>query len=173
MTDKPDPVGLKKEISGHPTDHSRKALWRKKPVVIQAVEWNGRNRHELIVWLGIPPEVVCASNPLGQTLVIKTLEGEMTASVGDYIIRGVKGEFYPCKPDIFAATYEPAEPAPSLPEEGGQRLSAREWMAQTGEHATELMANVGKETYDQILADMDEFAEQFREAGASTPGEQK
>jgi hypothetical protein len=39
-------------------------------------------------------------------LVIKTLEGEMTASVGDYIIRGVNGEFYPCKPDIFSKTYE-------------------------------------------------------------------
>ncbi len=41
-------------------------------------------------------------------LLIETLEGEMTANVGDWIIRGVKGEFYPCKPDIFAATYEAA-----------------------------------------------------------------
>jgi hypothetical protein len=44
-------------------------------------------------------------------LVIPTLEGEHTASIGDYIIRGVKGEFYPCKPDIFMATYEEVEEA--------------------------------------------------------------
>jgi hypothetical protein len=42
-------------------------------------------------------------------LIIRTLEGDMRAEIGDYVIRGVKGEFYPCKPDIFAATYEPAE----------------------------------------------------------------
>ena len=42
-----------------------------------------------------------------ETMTIKTLEGDMTANVGDYIIKGVKGEFYPCKPDIFEQTYEP------------------------------------------------------------------
>ena len=42
-------------------------------------------------------------------IFIRTLEGEMTATQGDWIIKGVKGEFYPCKPDIFAATYEPAD----------------------------------------------------------------
>ena len=42
----------------------------------------------------------------GKTLVIHTLEGDMEASIGDYIIKGVNGEFYPCKPDIFAKTYE-------------------------------------------------------------------
>ena len=43
----------------------------------------------------------------GEQLLISTLEGQMRADVGDWVIRGVKGEFYPCKPDIFAATYEP------------------------------------------------------------------
>jgi hypothetical protein len=50
-------------------------------------------------------------------MLIRTLEGEMRADPGDWIIRGVQGEFYPCKPDIFEATYEPAEPAPGSPVE--------------------------------------------------------
>lgn len=48
---------------------------------------------------------------LGQYLEVETLEGTMTADLGDWIIRGVQGELYPCKPDIFAATYEPADAA--------------------------------------------------------------
>ncbi len=83
--------------------------FRKKPVVIDAIKWTGHNLEEMhkfmdssrIVW-----------NPLlgeGGALFILTLEGEMQADTGDWIIRGVKGEFYPCKPDIFAATYEAAK----------------------------------------------------------------
>jgi hypothetical protein len=86
------------------------ALYRKKPVVIEAVQW--RNR-----------PIVCPPGPAwfaeaeekgvvrlhGDEISIKTSEGTMTAKVGDWIIRGVKGELYPCKPDIFAKTYEPAE----------------------------------------------------------------
>lgn len=47
------------------------------------------------------------SSCYNETMTIKTLEGDMTANIGDYIIKGVKGEFYPCKPDIFKQTYEP------------------------------------------------------------------
>lgn len=64
-------------------ERGRSVKYRKKPVVIESVRWSG--------------------------LIIKTLEGEHVATIGDYIIRGVKGEFYPCKPDIFEATYEPVE----------------------------------------------------------------
>jgi len=80
------------------------AKYRKKPVVIEAVQFDGT----LGSLEGINiPEV---SQDLGSsTCQIPTLEGVMTAQPGDWIIRGVKGEFYPCKPDIFAATYEPAE----------------------------------------------------------------
>ena len=49
---------------------------------------------------------------VGSTLVIPTLEGDMTASPGDWIIKGIEGELYPCKPDIFAATYEPVVESP-------------------------------------------------------------
>lgn len=54
--------------------------------------------------------------PSRRELTIATLEGIHTASAGDWIIKGIKGEFYPCKPDIFAATYEPAEVAPPISE---------------------------------------------------------
>lgn len=84
--------------------------FRKKPVVIEAMRVPGRNDPgawgAIGVWLGIggPWEV---SDTLG--INIKTLEGVMHASPGDWIIRGVKGEHYPCKPDIFEQTYEPVE----------------------------------------------------------------
>lgn len=80
--------------------------YRKKPVVIDAVQitdgWfdaeHPNPKH--------PTGVVL--NPGSRTVHISTLEGEMVGQVGDWIITGVKGERYPCKPDIFAATYEPA-----------------------------------------------------------------
>jgi len=75
--------------------------FRKRPVVIEAVQWTGSNCSEVDAFLGDGDE--CEP---GRPLVIETLEGDMTAQVEDWIIRGVKGELYPCKPDIFAATYE-------------------------------------------------------------------
>ena len=75
--------------------------FRKKPVVIEAVKWDGNLT--TIENLGIPE---CSQDLGSKTLQIQTLEGEMTAQVGDWIIKGVQGEFYPCKPDIFEATYD-------------------------------------------------------------------
>lgn len=93
--------------------------YRKKPVVIEAYYYD----HELF---GIEPKMMETkwlaeafelgvlyfkrpSITLSYELYVKTLEGEMKVSVGDYIIRGVKGELYPCKPDIFKDTYDPEE----------------------------------------------------------------
>ena len=87
--------------------------YRKKPVVIEAVQWTGSNLREIIDFTGLHPsaekwtweqyaEVVQRGG-----LKIFTLEGSMKAAVQDWIIKGVKGEFYPCKPDIFDATYKP------------------------------------------------------------------
>ena len=73
--------------------------FRKKPVVVEAVEWNGKNLEELIVFC---PPIFTEK----RILTIPTLEGDMTVSKGDWIIKGVEGEFYPCKPDIFEKTYE-------------------------------------------------------------------
>ena len=82
--------------------------YRKKPVVIEAIEFTGWNWSECCLFMG---EAVIAPDMLDkrEELKIPTLEGVMTASVGDYIIKGVHGEFYPCKPDIFEKTYEIVE----------------------------------------------------------------
>ena len=85
----------------------------KKPIAVEAVKWKGFNNHEIEDFAGdsvkieviregdadngIPPSVDCS---------IETLEGVMKANVGDYIIKGVNGEFYPCKQDIFEKTYD-------------------------------------------------------------------
>jgi hypothetical protein len=102
------------------TDESTAAAvtrWRKKPVVIEAVRWTGTNTAEITRWLtdaGAFDRLSLSTTTAD--LVIHTLEGDMRADVGDYVIRGVKGEFYPCKPGIFAETYEPvAEPPPDEP----------------------------------------------------------
>lgn len=82
--------------------------YRKKPVVIEAVLWDGKidTRNLLREWCDNSTETVFLSHGEYNHPYIKTLEGEMKISPGDYIIKGVKGEFYPCKPDIFDATYE-------------------------------------------------------------------
>lgn len=88
------------------------AKYRKKPVVIEAVQWKGDNFNEIKQMLKNADEnrvIMPHHNEDGYSLLIVTLEGEMRANKGDYIIKGVKGEFYPCKPDIFEATYEKVE----------------------------------------------------------------
>jgi hypothetical protein len=84
--------------------------FRKKPVVIEAVQWAAtfEKLREITAW-GCPGVVKDIGKESGTgALYIQTLEGVMRCDVDDWIIKGVKGEFYPCKPDIFAATYEPA-----------------------------------------------------------------
>lgn len=99
---------------------SQPQKFRKKPVVIEAVEVTGWTESEFVLiadWCG--GNVVKVKIP-GHTqfaIDIPTLEGTMRADLNDYIIKGVKGEFYPCKPDIFEATYEPVA-APHPPREG-------------------------------------------------------
>lgn len=92
------------------------AMYRKKPITIQAMQFVGSedSAKQVADWMteqGAPG----ISNFAGQgddsqapVLMIETLEGTMKANAGDWIIRGVKGEFYPCKPEIFEATYEAA-----------------------------------------------------------------
>ena len=80
--------------------------FRKKPVVIDAVQWNGANLDD-VAKLGGAREY--EQDFVGDGLIIKTLEGDMKANKNDWIIKGVKGELYPCKPDIFEATYDKVE----------------------------------------------------------------
>lgn len=79
--------------------------YRKKPVVIEAMQYTGKNAMAVLAWAKLPE----ISEDFTGGLEIRTLEGTMRADIGDWVIRGVKGELYPCKPEIFAATYEPAE----------------------------------------------------------------
>jgi len=91
------------------------AKYKKKPVVVEAVQLRHDTIMEVVKFAGAgkltegKPEI--AANPVsGEVgMLIPTLEGTMTANEGDWIIRGVKGELYPCKPDVFDATYEPVE----------------------------------------------------------------
>ena len=76
----------------------------KKPVTIECVKWDGENIEEIKAFVG--SSYIGGENDDDKKLVISTLEGDMLASIGDYIIKGVKGEFYPCKPDIFENTYD-------------------------------------------------------------------
>ena len=114
------------------------SYYRKKPVIIDAIQWDGTaaGASQVIAWIldgngtaryvdstprpecpGLHengPFTYCDQKGCGwkageAVLHIDTLEGVMTASSGDWIIQGVRGEFYPCKPDIFEATYEPVE----------------------------------------------------------------
>lgn len=99
------------------------AQFRKKPVVIQAWQWHG-DFNQTLLGSGAPDWLVDSESVYGTLhvgkvrvvedrgvgyLAIKTLEGEMTANPNDWIIKGIKGELYPCKPAIFEATYEPTD----------------------------------------------------------------
>jgi len=84
--------------------------YSKKPVEIEAVRFadDPETLIKINDVLGLDPVRVSYKDPDNPVLKIPTLEGTMTAKVGDYIIKGVHGEFYPCKPDIFEETYEPS-----------------------------------------------------------------
>ena len=77
--------------------------YRKKSVVIEAMQWDGKDLLELSSFVGDALLIAHGA------VMIRTLEGDLRVSRGDYIIKGVQGEFYPCKPDIFEKTYEACE----------------------------------------------------------------
>ena len=103
--------------------------YTKKPVTIDAIRWTGKNLREVIAFTDGPPDTRTSHAGMAwdtyvdlverDGLKIFTLEGKMSAAIGDWIIKGVQGEHYPCKPDIFEATYSaaitasaPVAPAP-------------------------------------------------------------
>ncbi len=90
--------------------------FRKKPVVIDAICVPQSLATETNNWFFEALQTMGANRvgsniimPMRDHILIKTLEGDMRADPGDWIIKGIKGEFYPCKPDIFTMTYEPAD----------------------------------------------------------------
>jgi hypothetical protein len=84
------------------------ARYRKKPVVVDAWQFDGTWETAKDIVTG-NPQMGWSEGSEGTRILIDTLEGQVVASPGDWIIKGVKGGFYPCKPDIFAALYEPEE----------------------------------------------------------------
>lgn len=80
--------------------------FKKKPVVIEAIQWKGDNTNQIRDFVG---DSLTKFEYSGNYIGIETLEGTMRADINDYIIKGVKGEFYPCKPDIFEQTYDKVE----------------------------------------------------------------
>lgn len=83
--------------------------YRKKPVVIEAIQFTDSNHSEINKFTNAKISCGIDVDNLVSELIITTLEGNMKADIGDYIIKGIKGEFYPCKPDIFEQTYEKVE----------------------------------------------------------------
>lgn len=121
----------------------------KKPVTIEAIQWTGKNLRQVITFTDGPPDTrsthagmaweAYADLVARDGLKIYTLEGKMLANVGDWIIRGVKGEYYPCKPDIFEATYSPASKETDLQCQGDKdsrrllslEMAHKEWSEKT------------------------------------------
>ncbi len=89
--------------------------YRKKPIVIEAIEFTKGTKNQAFnfVRCNTSADFDVSGKPV---LKIQTLEGIMTAQLGDWIIKGVRGEFYPCKPDIFSQTYEPVSTPPNFDE---------------------------------------------------------
>ena len=83
--------------------------YRKKPIIIEAIQYTGDNHNEIRDFC---PVIIVDFDSRPRPcfeLYVHTLEGEMHLSKGDYLIKGVFGEFYPCKPEVFHNTYEPVE----------------------------------------------------------------
>jgi hypothetical protein len=92
-----------------PATPDRPKRFRKRPVVIEAMQYHAGTCALIHAWAGLREVGGHAPDCCGiEPIVIPTLEGDHYASPGDWIIKGIKGELYPCKPDIFEATYEPA-----------------------------------------------------------------
>lgn len=88
------------------------ARYRKKPVIIESIKHDANNCEKTTEWVEAltgKPVLDTLLYSIGGQALIKTLEGTMIAQDGDYIICGIHGEFYPCKPDIFKKTYEPVD----------------------------------------------------------------
>ena len=79
--------------------------YKTKPCEIEAVQWTGQNIKEIMQFTTDKDNIHIKDGEL----LVSPLEGDMKASVGDYIIKGLRGEYYPCKPDVFCKKYEPCE----------------------------------------------------------------
>lgn len=116
--DAPGLAAAVKRLKDRSSTEAHSDNYRKKPVVIQAWQITPELFEEFFAGKRLDlAGVTFHLDQTGQHVTIKTLEGSMRGELGDWIIRGVKGELYPCKPDVFAATYDSAAPAPTIEQE--------------------------------------------------------
>lgn len=108
--------------------------YRKRSLVIEAVQWKGNNLDELREFV---PEKWRCNKICSPYIAIKTLEGKMYLSFGDYLIKGVNGEFYPCKPEIFEKTYD--EVGNNSPEDTWQEFCKNRGIPLNTRESTEVM----------------------------------
>lgn len=101
-------------------------FFQKKPVVIEARRWVGNNWNEMLAFMRYAGVKL---DERERRIRVPTMEGAIYAAEGDWIIKGIQGEFYPCKPDIFDQTYEPTQKVPNtgLRQEGagGDRVASK------------------------------------------------
>lgn len=83
--------------------------YQKKPVIVEAVQYTGTNESAREIERFVNDYSTLNYDEVANKYYVKTLEGQLYVDIGDYIIKGIKGEFYPCKPDIFKETYERVE----------------------------------------------------------------
>ncbi|SFD13151.1 hypothetical protein [Streptomyces aidingensis] len=164
------------------------ARYRKKPVEIEAIHFDGSNASVLAVMHFVNAghgtreiKIHAAEDPAKTHITIPTLEGDMRATAGDWIVRGVKGELYPVKPDIFEATYEAATgPDPAGHGPLWRLLDWSFWGAGMGDTFREpladaMLAAIPAETIAQAEAVMAEFIErrQIKKTGVTRYQEQR
>lgn len=130
--------------------------YTKLPVTVEAIQWNGKNLKEVTSFISGKPVDLSEYAAVfaweryeniisDKGLTINTLEGDMKASIGDYIIKGVNGEFYPCKPDIFNKTYHESN-SPSIQKFEEVVSPVIEYLAQNfSTHATVIITSSNAE----------------------------
>lgn len=141
--------------------------YRKKPVVIEAVQYKGGGNFDNPripdwIWEAFENKTLFYQQNGSDALQIKTLEGTMTGSVDDYIIQGVNGEIYPCKPDIFAKTYDKVAE--------GEHLSTDQFYTPERAAAEELLRRVVLKAWDNVGIDASSLSVQFYFTGLITLG---
>lgn len=115
------------------------AKYRKKPVVVDAWQWTGEDKQEAPDWVVDYIESTCQPFVVDKfgdvVMLIETMEGIMTADQGDYIIKGIQGEIYPCKPDIFEQTYEKVIDAQRLVNQPDYKTVLNDALEQKSKHS--------------------------------------
>jgi hypothetical protein len=168
---RPIPVGVRPIIVTRPTPALR---FRKRPVEIQARQFTADTADDVLAWIREHGgKVTGAVDDGAPVLLIETLEGVMRGKLGDWIIRGVQGEFYPCRADIFADTYAPAEHTPEEPSDAAAELAKLRnalhqfrYMLDRGKGRTPVAVEYWRDVLDRLTDDPGEPCDRDQLAAA-------